>query len=64
MQGIRKLNLAYIGWDSQTFTVWQGQQLVVVKDTVQVLHPLWINIAIKNDPLPLVDLTTHIVNDP
>ena len=53
----------YIGWYAEPLSIGQSEHLVVIKHTVQVLHPLWINITIKDDPLPFVDLTTDIVND-
>ena len=58
------LSEPYIGWDSQTFAIRQCQQFVVVQNAVQVFHPFWIHVAVKNDPLALVDLPTDIVNDP
>ena len=61
---IRFVSLTYIGWDSQTFTIRQCKQFVVIQYTVQVFHPLWINIAVENNPLTLVNLPTNIVNDP
>ena len=53
----------YIGWYAEPLSIGQSEHLVVIKHTVQVLHPLWINITIKDDPLPFVNLTTDIVND-
>ena len=39
------------------------QKLVVIQHRVQILDPLWIDIPVKDDPLPLVDLAPHVVND-
>ena len=40
------------------------QEFVVVEDRVEVLDPLGVNVAVENDPLPLVDLASHVVDDP
>jgi len=53
----------HIGWYAKPLSIGQGEHLVVIEHTVQVLHPLWVNITIKDDPLSFIDLTTNIVND-
>ena len=53
----------HIGWYAKPLSIGQGEHLVIIEHTVQVLHPLWVNITIKDDPLSFVDLTTDIVND-
>jgi hypothetical protein len=40
------------------------QELVVVEHGVEVLDPLRIDVAVEDDPLPLVDLAPHVVYDP
>ena len=55
---------AYISWDAKSLSIGQSKHLVVIQHAVQVLNPLWVHIPIKDDPLSLVELTTHIVNDP
>ena len=62
-RSIQWLLFPYIGWYAEPLSIGQSEHLVVIKHAVQVLYPLWINITIKDDPLPFVDLTTHIVND-
>lgn len=52
-----------IRWDGETLAIRKCKQLVVVQYRVEVLHPLRVYITVKDDPLPLVDLSTHIVND-
>mmetsp|Transcript_110735 Transcript_110735/g.352711 ORF Transcript_110735/g.352711 Transcript_110735/m.352711 type:complete len:877 (-) Transcript_110735:5495-8125(-) len=47
--------------DRETLAVRQGQQLVVVKDRVQVLGPLGINVAVEHDPLTPVFLAARAV---
>ena len=54
---------AYVGGQAQTLSVGQGQQLVVVQHRVEILHPLWVHIAVKDDPLALLQLPAHVVND-
>ena len=49
--------------DGQTLSVGQSEELVHVEDRVQVLHPLGVDVSVKDDPLPLVKLTPDIVND-
>jgi hypothetical protein len=39
------------------------QQLVVVEDRVEVLDPLGVDVSVEDDPLPLVDLASHVVDD-
>ena len=54
----------YVRRYSETFSVRKGQQLVVVEDRVQILHPLRIHISIKDYPLSLIRLSPDIVDDP
>ncbi|CAN7979471.1 unnamed protein product, partial [Ixodes pacificus] len=61
---LRKQGQSHVGGQAEALPVGQGEQLVVVQDAVEVLHPLRVHVPIKDDPLPLVDLPTHIVNDP
>lgn len=60
----KKCGWTHIGWQAETLAIWQSQQLVVVQHGVKVLHPLWVDITIKDDPLALLQLTSHIVDDP
>src|SRR6202000_1777042 len=52
-----------VGRQIESLAVWQSKQLVVVEHTVQVFHPLWIDVAIKNNPVALAVFSTEIVND-
>lgn len=54
---------ADIGGDGETLAVGQREQLVVIQHGVEVLHPLRIHVTVKDDPLSLVDLPSHVVND-
>ena len=56
--------IAYIGWDAEALAIRQGQEFAVIKNTVEILHPLRVDVTIKYDPLSLAKLTPHIVNDP
>lgn len=65
MKGARFiLTVTHIRWQIQPFSVWQSQHFIIVQNTVEILHPLGINVSIKDNPLTLVDLTTNIVYDP
>ena len=57
------LHTTHICWNAKTFTVGQGEKFVVVQHRVQVLHPLWVHVTIKDDPLSLGQFSTYIVND-
>ena len=48
---------------SVLFKWYSYQKLVVIEHRVQILDPLRIDIPVKDDPLPLVDLAPHVVND-
>ena len=50
--------------NGQPLSVGQGEELVVIQHRVEVLHPLRVHISIKDDPLTLAYLSTHIVYDP
>lgn len=39
------------------------QQFVVIEDGVQVFDPFRIDVSVEDDPLPLVDLATDVVDD-
>ena len=54
----------HVGRQTESLPVREGEEFVVIQDTVLVLHPLRVHVAIKDDPLPLVQFTTHVVNDP
>lgn len=56
--------LTHVGRQTEPLPVGEGEELVVVQDAVLVLHPLRVHVPIKDDPLPLVQLSTHIVDDP
>ena len=62
MHYIYKLS-THIGWYAEPLSIGQCEHLVVVKDTVEILHPLGVYVSIKNNPLTFVDLSTNIVND-
>lgn len=49
-----KLPCSYIWWQAETLSIGQGEQLVVIQNRVQIFNPLWVNIAIKDDPLTLL----------
>jgi len=55
---------AYVGWQAEALSVGQREQLVVIQHRVQVLHPLWVHVAVEYDPLALLQLPAHVVNDP
>lgn len=52
-----------IGGDGETLAIRQREQFVVIQHGVEVLHPLRVHIAVEDDPLSLVDFSTHVVND-
>ncbi len=54
---------AHVARDGQSLTVRQREQLVHVQHAVQVLHPLRVHVAVKYNPLALVQLPTDIVNN-
>lgn len=51
---VYKLPCSYIWWQAETFSIGQGEQLVVIQNRVQIFNPLWVNVAIKDDPLTLL----------
>ena len=61
---IREARRTYIGRDGQTLPVGQSEQFVVIEDRVEVLHPLRVNVSIKDDPLAFPYLPSNIVDDP
>jgi hypothetical protein len=54
---------AHVARDGQPLPVGQREQLVNVQHAVQVLHPLRIHVPVKYNPLALVQLTAHIVDN-
>lgn len=56
--------VSYIWRKAETFSIGQGEQFVIVQNRVQVFHPFGINIAIKDNPLTFLQLSSHIVYDP
>ena len=52
-----------VGRQRQALSIGQGKQLVVVQDGVEVLHPLGVDVAVKDDPLSLVNLTPDVVDN-
>ncbi len=54
---------AHVARDGQPLPVGQREQLVHVQHAVQVLHPLRVHVPVKDDPLTLVQLPAHIVNN-
>jgi hypothetical protein len=54
----------HIGRQAKALSIRQRQELVVIQHGVQVLHPLGVHIAIKDNPLAFLQLTSHIVYDP
>ena len=55
---------SYIGGKVEPLSIGECQELVVIQDAVEILYPFGVNISIKNNPLPLVELSTNIFNDP
>lgn len=55
---------AYIGREAEALAVGQSQELVVIQHRVQVLHPLRVHVAVEDDPLALLQLAPHVVDDP
>ena len=55
---------ANIGRDPESLSIGEGEQFVVVQHAVEVLHPLGVHVSVEDDPLPFVQLSTHIVYDP
>lgn len=51
---VYKLPCSYIWWQAETLSIGQGEQLVVIQNRVQIFNPLWVNVAIKDDPLTLL----------
>ena len=47
----------------QTLSIGEGQEFVVVKDTVQIFNPFGVDIAVEHDPVPFRILTTEIVHN-
>lgn len=54
---------SYIWWHTETLSVRQGEQLVVIQHRVEIFHPLWVDIAVKDDPLAFLQFTSNVVND-
>lgn len=54
----------YVWRQAETLSVGQGEQLVVVQHRVEILYPLGVHVTIKDDPLPFLQLASHVVNDP
>ena len=54
---------AHVARDGEPLTVGQREQLVHVQHAVQVLHPLRVHVAVKDNPLALVQLPAHIVDN-
>lgn len=54
----------YIGREAEALSVGQSQQLVVIQHRVQVLNPLRVHVAIKHNPLALLQFSPHVVYDP
>jgi hypothetical protein len=54
---------AHVARDGQPLTVGQREQLVHVQHAVQVLHPFRVHVAVEDNPLALIQLSTDIVNN-
>ena len=46
------------------FSVRQCEKSALVQVGVEVLHPHRVHVSVKDDPLTLLKLTTHVVYDP
>lgn len=49
-----KVSCSYIWWQTETLSIGQCEQLVVIQDRVEIFYPLRVNITIKDDPLTLL----------
>ena len=54
---------SYVGWNLQSLTRGKCQKFVVIEHRVEVLGPLWVDIAIKYDPVASGRLTSNVVDD-
>lgn len=54
---------SYIWWHTETLSVRQREQLVVIQHRVEIFHPLRIDITVKDDPLAFLQFTSNVVND-
>lgn len=54
----------YVRRYGKTFSVGQCQELVVVKNRVEVFNPFGVYVSVEDNPLALVCLAAHIVDDP
>ena len=64
LRHIHTYKCTHVGSESQSLSIGQCEQLVVVQHAVEVLHPLRVHVPIKDDPLTLVQLSPHVVQNP
>lgn len=60
----RKGRKSYIGRQTEAFSIGQGEQLVIIQHGVQVLNPFRIHVSVEDDPLALLQLSPHVINNP
>ena len=63
LEGLNFEHDANVRRQIETLSVWQGEELVVVKHGIQVLDPLGVNISVEYDPMALSVLTTEVVDN-
>lgn len=64
MPGKAGQRATHVGREAEALPVGQSQQLVVIQHRVQVLDPLGVHVAVEDNPLALLQLTSHVVDDP
>lgn len=48
-----------VGLQADALSIWQRQKLVVIHDTIHVLHPHSVHISIKHEILSLILVNSH-----
>ena len=62
-QQVQNERQAHVRWDGEALAVGKGEEFAVVKHGIEVLHPIRIDVAVEDDPLPLAALSTNVVDD-
>lgn len=57
------MSRSYVWRHTETLSIRQGEQLVVIQHRVEIFHPLRVDIAVKDDPLAFLQFTSNIVDD-
>lgn len=54
---------SYIWRHTETLSVGQREQLVVIQHRVEIFNPLGVDVAVKDDPLAFLQFASDVVND-